>query len=395
MTLQIRPVHDVDIPGVIALITDRIGEEDAPEAELVLRDPGFDRRRWSVAVDGERVVSTMASFPIDVSLGVTPIGGSMIEFVATDRGYEGRGLVRRQFDYHHADLEQRGDLFQLIVGITYFYRRLGYEYALPVTGWREVAPAAVPAAPDGWTVDVAGEQDLAAVLELQRTARAGVAFAASLSADLWRWILRSPVYTTLLARRKGEVEACCRVYLDDGSPYLMDTVASDLSGLAALLAAVAGGSPGKPITALDRPSLDSSWAGIGEASPSGDAYYARIGDPVAFLNAVRPELSRRLGASPLADAAGDGFISLYSSSIRFSYAAGEVGKFVAGPREQAPIGKGGSGVPPDLIASLLVGPLGFAGLADRHPDVNGGKQAELMAALFPPQRADVQSWVIP
>ena len=114
-----------------------------------------------------------------------------------------------------------------------------------------------------------------------------------------------------------------------------------------------------------------------------------------FLNAVRPELSRRLTASSLNDAKGEGVISLYASSIRFSYEDGEVGEFVAGPRDQAPISKGGSGVPPDLITSLLVGPLGFAGLAERHPDVNAGKQAELMNVLFPPLTTDVQSWVVP
>ena len=48
-----------------------------------------------------------------------------------------------------------------------------------------------------------------------------------------------------------------------------------------------------------------------------------------------------------------------------------------------------------LFASLVLGPHGAAGLAQRHPDVNLGKLAGLMQVLFPPMRADMQTWVVP
>lgn len=70
MSIVIRPAGDADIAGVVALIGDRIGEEDAPEAQLVLEDPEYDRTRWTVAVDGDRVVSTMGTYPMLARLGV-------------------------------------------------------------------------------------------------------------------------------------------------------------------------------------------------------------------------------------------------------------------------------------------------------------------------------------
>ena len=50
---------------------------------------------------------------------------------------------------------------------------------------------------------------------------------------------------------------------------------------------------------------------------------------------------------------------------------------------------------PDRIASLILGPLGAAGLAELNPDVNLGEQEDLMQILFPPQTCDVHSWVVP
>ncbi|MCP3997089.1 MAG: GNAT family N-acetyltransferase [bacterium] len=395
MSIIIRACSDADVAGVVALIEDRIGEEDAPEAQLVLEEPSYDRTRWSVAVDDGRVVSTMGTYPMTARLGICEVPAAMVELVATDRAYEGQGLVRRQVDYHHADLARRGDLFEVMVGITYFYRKLGYEYALPVAPWQEIKPDEVPEMPAGWTVRSAGEADRETIMALQRSAQESAGFAVALSPQMWSFLLRSPVYEVLLAERDGAPGACGRVYMDDGDPFVMDLAGSDQEGIGAVIAALAAQVPGKTIANLTRPSTAVGLSDLGTLDVTGEAYYARIGDPVRWLNAVRPELSRRLAASPLSDAVGEGMISLYQSSIRFSYAGGTVGEFSAGPGEPAPISRGGSGIPPDLVTSLLVGPLGFSGLAERYPDVNVGRQGELMDALFPAQTVDVQSWVVP
>ena len=395
MAITIRACTDNDIAGVVALIEERIGAEDAPEARLVLDDQDYDRNRWTVAVDGERVVSTMGTYPMTARLGISEVPAALVEFVATDQAYEGQGLVRRQFDYHQADLERRGELLEVMVGITYFYRKLGYEYALPVAGWQKIASADIPELPAGWSVRSATEKDIDTILRLQRQACATVGFAAGLSEQMWVFLLRSPVYETLLAENDGVPRACGRIYMDDGEPFVMDLAASDRSGMEAVLAGVASHAVGQPVTNLTRPGLPVQLDGLGSIDVTGEAYYTRIGNPVRWLNAVRPELSRRLAASSLADEEGEGMISLYGSSITFAYRAGDVGEFSAGPRVQAPISQGGSGVPPDLMTSLLVGPLGFSALAARHPDVNAGRQAELMDILFPPLSIDVQSWVVP
>ena len=61
---------------------------------------------------------------------------------------------------------------------------------------------------------------------------------------------------------------------------------------------------------------------------------------------------------------------------------------------QAPISSGGSGLPLDALGSLLFGS-GAAGLEDRFPDADLGRQADLMNTLFPPQSADLLTFYLP
>ena len=393
--ILIRAATDADVDGIVALVEDRIGVEDAPEARLVLEDPTFDRDRWSVAIDGGEVVSTMATFPMSLHFGSGRVPGAQIEFVATSAPYEGRGLVRRQFEYHHADLARRGELFQMIVGITYFYRRLGYEYALPIADRRTIEADEFPPTPTGWAVRTATPQDIDTLMRVQAGLQRAVDISVGFTPELWGYVLRSPVYRTVIAERDGTAQACGRLYLDDNDPYVLDLAGSSRAGVAAVLAALADAQPKRTLTLLDRVATRPYVAELGTTERSSDAYYARISDPVAFLNAVRPELERRLAGSPVAASSGSGLLSLYAASIRFEYAAGKLSEFTWHAGEHAPISKGGSGVAPDRFTSMLVGPLGFAGLAERYPDVNGGKQTGLMEALFPPQVSDVQSWVVP
>jgi hypothetical protein len=67
----------------------------------------------------------------------------------------------------------------------------------------------------------------------------------------------------------------------------------------------------------------------------------------------------------------------------------------AGGAEQAPISKGGSCIPPDAVARLVVGAHGAAGLEELLPDCLLGRQRELLTALFPPLTADLLTFYLP
>ncbi len=390
MAIEVRHAASADIDDIAELIGERIGDEDAVEAELVLRESDFDRKRWFVATDGSQVLSTAAIFPGQLTVGSVVLGAGAIEFVATRENAEGQGLVRQLMDEIHRTASSRGEMVQWMVGITYFYRRFGYEYAIPVEGMHLFAQGEAPAMPSGWSVRAADAGDSATIAGAQRSFAAQADVALTAADAMWDLYRRSPVYRVVQATGPREV-AYGRIYPYEDDRYLFDVVARSRDAVAAL-ASEASEAGAFDLTVMGRPQARAHMEALAPWTKSGDAYYLRVADPVALLEALRPELGKRL-----ADFAGSGeaLISLYGSSIRFDYEPSRVGPMRRGGPEQAPISAGGSGVAPDRIVALILGPLGAAGLAELNPDVNLGDQEELMKILFPPQTCDVHSWVVP
>ena len=58
--------------------------------------------------------------------------------------FRGRGLVRSLFAVHHQRAAEAGELLQVIGGIPYFYRKLGYGYGFDVPGTYSVGVSSTP-----------------------------------------------------------------------------------------------------------------------------------------------------------------------------------------------------------------------------------------------------------
>jgi predicted N-acetyltransferase YhbS len=129
----------------------RLRRGDLEAADRVLEDrPGAARRLNPVdrvAVVGDRVVSTATLLDETLTLAGVPIAAGQVELVATDRAYEGRGLVRALMGWAHERSARRGHLAQVMIGIPYFYRRFGYQYSIVLPQARAVH--AVPPPPTG------------------------------------------------------------------------------------------------------------------------------------------------------------------------------------------------------------------------------------------------------
>jgi hypothetical protein len=391
--IAVRRATDADLEPIAALQIDRNGAEWEPMVRALFAHPEVGPGAFTVAVDGDRVVSSLCLLSASLRVGSIDVPVGQPEFVATAGGHEHRGIVRAQMNIVHRWSEGRGDLAQIITGIPYFYRRFGYEYAIAFPRVRVVTPGGALTMPEGWSVRRAEPDDAPAIVRLHAHTQTGVPLVATRDEGWWRWSVGvddpSPSY---VAETDGTVHGIAGIGGGASPAYDFATtvrgVAFDrLDALYALLAEAA--QRDRPVAIEERGRHTGPVAGISHRHPLHYALYVRVADPVALLDRLRPVLSERLAASPRAATSGRLLLSTYSSSIVLTYECGAVVSVEAGPPLQDPVGAGGAGVPPDLVATLVFGRYGATGLAARHDDVRLGQVADLMETLFPRLDADL------
>lgn len=373
--VEIRTARPSDLDQIAALLTARGEPEDAADHRLVVEDPDAGWEACAVAVDGDRVVSTATLLDETVVLGGVEIPTGQVELVATDVEYEGRGLVRALMDWAHQRSADRGHLLQVMIGIPYFYRQFGYSYSTPMPLPRPVQ--SVPTGED--LVREARLSDIPDLVRLQDIAQSGVELRVPRSAACWRWVIAQPGSSLHVATRADQVVGCARMAEDT----MHEFVALDSDAAMSLLSLAPATVDARPGLALD--------AFLGPPSGQLQEFYFRIPSAAALLEHLRPLLARRLAGFDDTDV----LVSFFRSHVRFAWQDGEVGPVRPGGTLQGPYSQGGAGVAPDLLAPLLFGPHGMAGLRQRHSDCYPGPHAELMEALFPPVTSDLLLWYLP
>jgi len=395
--LLLRTARSADLEQIAALLTDRGEPADAVDHRLIVEDPDGGWDSCAVVVDGDHVVSTLTLLDETLILGGVPIPVGQVELVATDRRYEGRGLVRALMNWAHERSAARGHLVQVMVGIPYFYRQFGYEYAIRLPQTRALLTVPPPRA--GHVVRPAGPHDVPAMSRLQHDTQLAYDLRMPHSAACWRWLAARQGSRQLLVERDSVPVATARITPpDEDDVVLGEVAATDVAAVHALVTYAQSQFEGREVGVKER---TGSLAGdcleplLAPASREASAYYVRVADPVMLLDHLRPVLSHRLAASGLADGDGEIVLSFFRRHVRLPYRDGSVVGIQSGGPMQAPASAGGGGVAPDLVGSLVFGPHGIAGLAERHPDVYPGPHEALMRALFPPVSADLMTLYLP
>jgi predicted N-acetyltransferase YhbS len=397
--LTLRTARPSDRDQIGELLTARGEAADAVDHGLVVDDPDAGWECCAVVVDGDTVVATATLLDETLFLDGLAIPAGQVELVATARAYEGRGLARALMDWAHQRSAQRGHLLQVMIGIPYFYRRFGYQYVVPLPPARPLRT--VPPSSAEYRVRPAGADDITAMAALQDEAQRSYDLRMPHSPACWRWLVARDGSRQLVVERAGSAVAVGRITPpEEAGTVLGEVAASEPAAARALVAHAATLAPAGGLSVMERP-----------GSPAGDElepllappprqaarYYLRVPDPVPLLDHLRPVLSARLAGASTLDGrdSGETVVSFFRDHVRLVHVDRRVVQVRPGGRMQAPGSVGGAGVAPDLVASLLFGPDGIVGLAERHPDVYPGPDESLMAALFPPVRADLLTFYLP
>jgi predicted N-acetyltransferase YhbS len=392
--LRLRTAVAADLPQVEALLTERGEPADAVDLRLVVEDPDQGLDSCAVVVDGNRVVSTATLLDEMLVVDGVPVPAGQVELVATDRAYEGRGLVRALMRWAHERSAGRGHLVQLMIGIPYFYRQFGYAYSIPMQQWRPLASR--PAADPSVTVRPATAADIPAMGRLEAGAQAGATLQLERSEGCWRWLATRTGSEQWVAEHEGVVTAVGRALPPEEGAMLGELAADDAASALALVAHLSAQRPGLEVQ--ERPGTTAGDAVAPFLGPAlaarPDWYYTRVERLGPLLAALGPVLARRLAGAGM-DGDHDLLVSTYREHVRCTVGPGGVRDVTEGGPLQGPVSQGGSGVPPDGVGPLLFGPQGALGLEQRMPDCNLGRQRDLMAVLFPPVTADLLTFYLP
>jgi len=227
--LALRSARPSDLDQIGALLTARGEAADAEDHVLVMADSDGGWDSCAVVADGARIVSTLTLLDEQLRVAipgtdrVVAVPAGQVELVATDRNYEGQGLVRALMAWAHERSAGRGHVVQLMVGIPYFYRLFGYSYAIDVQPDQTVPNPLTLA--DGSTVRAAGAADLPTLAALQDGAQAASDVRMPHSAACWQWLQARSASELWAVERDGRVVATGRTYTADEGGELSEVAA--------------------------------------------------------------------------------------------------------------------------------------------------------------------------
>jgi len=299
-----------------------------------------------------RIVSTVLLIPQDWSYAGVVLSIGQPELVATDAAYRRRGLIREQFAAIHQRSDALGDHWQVIGGIPWYYRQLGYCYALDLPSapvWRARSTPSEPRAgsPPDVTLRPATLEDLAFLARVDAHGlREGLGCLRDEAA--WRYELThrpgalSERHVLVIERRGpsasepiGFVVHGPRLRL--GSPsisaFALAPGESWLTPTAAVLAhldawaRVHPDGPGSGVRLYlteGHPARRSAATGLTEWRVGGYGYYVRMTDPARVLTAVRSVLEDRLARSPAVGHTGELLIDHYTGQLRLRFDGGRL-----------------------------------------------------------------------
>lgn len=393
-----RTARPSDLEQIGDLLVDRGEPVDRLDHRLVVEDPQLGWQSCAVVVDGDRVVSTALLLDETLRLADVALPAGQVELVATHRAYEGRGLVRALMGWAHERSEARGHLLQAMIGIPYFYRLFGYEYAIDIP---QAHPLAEPMADVGGdlaaTLRRAELRDIPALTALQDDAQCVADVAMPHPPARWRWLLQHDASTTWVLERDGCAVASARTGPPEDSVLVAEAAAFTAADadelLRALLREQAAG-----LRIVHRPGTTTgeAWGARLAAAPTqAQQYYLRLPAPERVLDALRPVLHRRLADAGIDRVGKDVVLSTFGRHYRMPVTADGLGPVVVGGPLQSPASSGGAGVAPDYLGALLFGPRGMQGLAQIRADIYPGPDAELFCTLFPPLTADLSTYYLP
>ncbi|MDG0869058.1 GNAT family N-acetyltransferase [Candidatus Lucifugimonas marina] len=301
-----------------------------------------------------KIVSTIVYISQVWNMGGVDVPMGMPEIVGTHPDYRRRGLILKQFDVMHEWGKERGHLFNTVMGIPYYYKQFGYEYALDAWGGRATSRTAL--------AGVLEKKDSKPPFTARDAKRSDVPFIAKTELHSHQRLFVTAVRDAkifereMFGCREGSMVAYrVRILERDGEPvgyYIYDvptkrdmirvdsleitdnanwldatsSMLVDLKAMAEEIEPVGGGKCEKIEFEFgsEHPALNMFDTQFG-AAKSSYAWVVRVPDVAALVSRLTPVIEKRLAESDLRGWSGDLKISFYRSGLQMKFDGGKLG----------------------------------------------------------------------
>ncbi len=412
-----RVEHSDD--GVI--LADGIGY--AVRDQVLGHRPGMDASYYTVVEDtaSGAIVSCLCYVPHHMRLGNVDILAGQVEFVSTAKQYRRRGLIRRQIDIVHAWSRERGDLFTIINGIPWYYKKFGYEYALTFRrnyyGYVSQYPPLPAEQAELFTFQPITAEDEDFLYDLRQHAMRRYFITDPLSReqfhfDMFGRHIESFVNPAKFLIKNTEQQPVGALFHNRmlWGGMLTATffeVIPGVSWLAALPSALRFlVAQGAQITAIDKLPLRACGFRFGKTHPVfevGDTLlpgvspawelYVRIPDVLAFFTALQPMLEERIAQSVICGHSGELRMHWYTGGVHIVLVHGKINVLEAWSPENPD--RGDAAFTAAALYPMLMGERSYDELAAAQSDcwANSTAARVLLRVLFPKQNSNLYSFL--
>ena len=358
-----------------------------------------------------QIVSSLCLIPQTWSYEGIPLLVGEVSLVGTHPDYRNRGLIRAQMDAVDRMLRARGCLLSCIEGIPYFYKRFGYEYAVPLAscarlGLDQVPPLLLRQLEPVTIRRMNLDTDLPRVMALYDAHAAELSIAALRNETLWRYQESAPPGTldtseTYVVQVGTDIVGYFRVRKNMWGPLLEfaeavvqppeQTVSSQDVWLA-LLRFGAEQAMARRYTQLcfalpESHPLLAVARQLGAVPERQYAWQVCVVDCAGFLRHIAPALDKRLARSSLASFSGQLDINAMPRVLRLQFAEGRLASVVEAGEPQ---GQVVLRMPPPLLTQLLLGyRIGQQIMACSLDSWISPQAGQLVDILFPATRSFV------
>jgi len=371
---------------------------------MIVHHPHTRPEHW-LFIDDEagRVLSSVCLIPWTLRYGSATLRAGELGIVGTlpDYRHGRRSLVAVLVERFNELLDEGEYDLSHIEGIPYYYRRYGYDYALPLEPHLNLELRHVPAAPEGeadaFTIRLAGESDVPALNALYDEAARGLDLSVARDEATWRYLLAYTADTAMeadtwvITGADGQLIGYWRVFTEGFGEGLIVSEASELPHRAAQAAlrhlktlAEQRGKPYIRLAMAANASLARTAQAWGAREASVYEWQIRIVNVPRFLMRIAPVLAKRLASSPFAGLTETVLLNLYREAYALRFEDGAL-------RSVEGVGfteEGAIKLPPTLLPKLVLGWKDRHALRAAYPDVRvWGQAGYLLDVLFPPMRS--------